>query len=437
MNYKLEKYFEHFEGKIELPIDCVIHNALLSAIFFKKKESQHCYLISLNKETNDAVINTTYFVGVDWVVENKLAIYVAPKLNTKRDIVTDATASELISVKQTDYVRMLFDCLKHAEVSKVINELFEIKWDKPEISIEQKNDLLTPLLVIQFLVLVKEIVRKGLKKSYYKRTDNLYGKVKGKIKVSETIKQNKVKNKNLHTICSFDIFGFDGLENRLIKKALLFAKRYLPVYVNMGSNALIKDLLDYIMPAFADVSTEVKVEEIRYMKHSVFYKHYAEVIHLANLILSRYGYNISNIEKQFISTPPFWIDMSKLFELYILGLLKDRFGSQVHYHFTHYGNELDFILKADGLKVVIDSKYKPKYNTQKEDKDIRQISGYARLEKVYSYLEKVYPESIDCLIIYPDQDKGLESLMDVDLLSNKIQHYHGVYKIGVKIPIIK
>ena len=70
------------------------------------------------------------------------------------------------------------------------------------MKIDQEQDLLTPLLVVQFLRIVKEIVRKGLKKSYYKVAQNLYGKVKGKILVAQTIKQNVLKNKALNTVCS-------------------------------------------------------------------------------------------------------------------------------------------------------------------------------------------------------------------------------------------
>ena len=48
---------------------------------------------------------------------------------------------------------------------------------------------------IQFLNLLKSIVRKGLKKSYYKVQENLNNKVKGKILVSTHIKQNIFKKR--------------------------------------------------------------------------------------------------------------------------------------------------------------------------------------------------------------------------------------------------
>lgn len=432
MEYSLQYYYEHYNGHIPLPLDLPAEQNEFTYLFTKKKGNQPCYNILKNIEPDKSVLTTSYFIGVDWVHEGKLAIYVAPKLNTKLLL----EEGDWHSIKETDYLNMLFSCIKHPEVSKEIKELFEIKWDKPEIIIEQKKDLLTPLLVVQYLVLVKDIVRKGLKKAYYRVNENLYAKVKGKVNVSQTIKRNLLRNKKLNTSCSFEEFGLNCVENRLLKKALLFIRKYLPTYLNIGSEAYIKDLINYISPAFDTISDEVDLSEIRHPKPNIFYKEYDEAIRLSKLILSRYGYNISNIEKETISTPPFWIDMSKLFELYVLGLLKDRFQSHIQYHFTHYGNELDFILRSEKYKLVIDAKYKPKYIDGKLDEDIRQVSGYARLKKVYDFLEKQYPESIDCLIIYPDQENGHSNLSDVELLTKEVSSYNGVFKLGVKLPLI-
>jgi 5-methylcytosine-specific restriction enzyme subunit McrC len=86
--------------------------------------------------------------------------------------------------------------------------------------------------------------------------------------------------------------------------------------------------------------------------------------------------------------------------------------------------------------MVIDAKYKLKYINGKDNQDIRQVSGYARLKKVYEDLNKKQGEVIDCLIIHPDQN-GLENLLSVDLKEKDIEHYYDVYKLGVKLPLVK
>jgi len=284
------------------------------------------------------------------------------------------------------------------------------------------------------------IVKKGLKKSYYKIERNLHSKVKGKILVSKTIKQNLSQNKNLHTYCTYDEFGVNNKENRLLKKALTFIKRYLPTYCDLADKRELIDTYNFINPAFQNVSNDIELNEIKNTKANSFYKEYKQATHIAKLILKRFAYNISNTSKDKIETPPFWIDMGILFELYVLGLLKDRFKHQVKYHVTTYGNELDFLLNTYNkeYQMVMDAKYKLKYTKENgmHHDDMRQVSGYARLEKVYNELKIEKGEIIDCLIIYPDQDEGVDKLKDVNLKQKEIPRYYDIYKLGIKLPYL-
>ena len=81
------------------------------------------------------------------------------------------------------------------------------------------------------------------------------------------------------------------------------------------------------MPAFVSVSDDVDIQQIKQFKANAFLKEYTEAIHLVKLILKRYGSNINHLnDSAKISTLPVWIDMSKLFELYVLALLNDTYG---------------------------------------------------------------------------------------------------------------
>lgn len=427
MSVKLLTYIEHEKALLNLDDSSHLVKELYQKTFIKKHRGKDaslpCYAINrLDEETNQYEINTGFFIGLDWIETNKSALYVAPKLNK--------------NAQEIDFISMLLASLKHNAVTNEIKELFVVKWDKPTIEITQKQDLLTPFLVVEFLSLLKQIVRKGLKKSYYKVEQNLQGRVKGKIQISKTIKKNLVKSKNLYTYCSFDEFGVDNKENRLLKKALLFIKRYLPTYTQLTNHNDLQNTFNYINPAFIQVSDNIQISEIKQTNINVFYKEYEQALYLAKLILKRFGYNISNTIKDKVKSPPFWIDMTKLFELYVLGLLKDRFQNQVKFQYKYYGNELDYLLNNDQYQMVIDAKYKLRYLKGKHDEDIRQISGYARLKKVYETLNKKQGEVIDCLIIHPDQN-GFENLLEVKLKEKPIEHYYDVYKVGVKLPLVK
>lgn len=191
------------------------------------------------------------------------------------------------------------------------------------------------------------------------------------------------------------------------------------------------------MPAFETVSSEIEINEIKHTKFNSFYKEYAEATRLAKIILKRFGYNINNAPQiKTIKTPPFWIDMAKLFELYVLGLLKNEFGNEVTYHLKiGRGNELDYLLNNEHYKMVVDAKYKTIYKTSLNTKDMRQVSGYARLKKVYDLLSIQTDKIIPCLIIYPDNE-GIKTFENVKLTESEIKKYVYFYKLGVKLPEI-
>jgi 5-methylcytosine-specific restriction enzyme subunit McrC len=413
--YKPISIKEHFNGL--QTFDC---GSMSKTLFFQKNVQKPCLEIEQQMD-GQYKVKTGYYIGIDWITENKSAIYVEPKLNNNS--------------RQTDYLKMLFSALKHAEVANYTEGLFEIKFDKPYIEIEQNQDLLTPLLIVQFLQVVKTIVRKGLKKSYYKVENNLNSKVKGKIIVSKTLKSNILKNKITHTVCQFEEFGYNSLENRLLKKALLFVQRYLPTFKMKESQVYANEVFNYILPAFEHVDDTINLNDIKHSKTNVFYKEYEEGLRLARLILKRFGYNISTINKQEkVEIPPFWIDMSKLFELYVLGLLKDRFGKKIEFQARGRYGSVDYLLKDNDLKCIIDAKYKPQYLEEYQAEDIRQLSGYARDKGVLAKLNTSYTTIVDCLIIYPDQNAD-EKLKE-DLKEIEITQFVQFYKTSVKLPEI-
>lgn len=407
--------------------------------FKRRKTDGQCAVFHSEKERLS--ITTSYYIGADWVpgFEKNHWLYVESKLNKNYD---KATGEEMESLDpqdlvEVDVLRMLFDALQEPEVRDHTQELFEIKFDSEWIPLTRKQDLISPLIMIQFLNLVKDIVRKGLKKSYYRVEENLYAKVKGKVLVAKTIKQNLVKNNNLNTYCQYDQFGVNGIENRILKKTLVYIKRYLSTYKGLAHASFFQESFNYIQPAFVDVSEEVSLNDIKHLKFNPFYRNYGKAIDLAKLILQRFSYNLNSIQDQeTILTPPFWIDMSKLFELYVLGKLRRKFPNkkELDYQFGDRANQLDFILKSDDYQMVIDSKYKSKYTYHFVTDDMRQVSGYARLKKVHKFFGLSEGTLIDCLIIYPDLVNGLEDLPS-NLKEFEIPNYFGLYKVGLRIPL--
>lgn len=397
-----------------------------SSILFKQKEDCKCIEITQDS-TSKKKLNSNFYIGTDWLNKNEVAIYVAPKLNDE--------------TQQTDYLKLLFSCLRHSDVATYTKNLYEIKFEEPFIEIEQKQDLLTPLLVVQFLQVVKTIVRKELKKSYYKVEYNLNAKIKGKVLVTQTLKQNIIKNKPTKTFCQYDEFGFNCIENRILKRTLVFVQKYLALFPDYSK--LVSPVINYCLPAFHEVDENIDLKTLKGITHNSFYKEYKEALHISSLILKRFGYNIKEIDtlnNKTVKVPPFWIDMPKLFELYVLGMLKDKYFNNIKFQIQGTYGQPDFVFVGDNEKMIIDTKYKRKYQQEKyQAEDIRQLSGYARDTKVLSRLGYITVEEqdkvIDCLIIYPDQNAS-EKLND-NLKANPIGGFTRFYKMPIKLPTIE
>ena len=387
------------------------------------------------KRTNEGEVclQAGYYIGALWLVKYHKFVYIEPKMN-KKQIAEGSPAQE--EWAEIDYLKMLLSITRLDP--KDTRDLIKIYWDEPPITIEQQKDTLTPFLMVQFLLLLKRIVRKGLKKSYYTVEENLNNRIKGKIQLAKHLEQNVFKNKLTAHVCRFQEFGMDNLENRFLKKVLQFIISFKNTHPNYfaGNDKSICELITYCSPHFELISEEIDVENLKKLTPTTFFKEYEEAIRIGKHILKRFSYNITETTQQKVAIPPFWIDMPKLFELYVYKKLKEQFGGrgEVLYNFIADYTELDFLLNTSEYKMVIDAKYKPIYEDSRVIEDIRQVSGYARLTKVYEKLGlKDSNELIDCLIIYPslEENKGLN-------IENKkeISVYKNIYKLSVSIPLI-
>ncbi|MCJ8498046.1 McrC family protein [Chryseobacterium salipaludis] len=449
---------------------------------FKSEHGRNIYPFHLSLKEHTCELRADYYVGVDWLIEGEKFVQVEPKLNTSAissfvkktetdefdhqktredDNPYDEPASEE-AMAEVDYLRMLLELAGNPYTVPFIPAVLTIDWEAEPIILEQRDDRLTPFLIVQFLQLLKSIVRKGLKKSYYTVDQNLANRVKGKILVGQNIKQNVLRNRMTRTVCRYQEFGSDTLENRFLKKVLTFATHYVrndKVFFKRNSGNKthstfeeeLLHIINYCRPAFEHVSDDVRETDLKNIKYNPFFQEYKEAIQLGSHILKKYSYNISNTAELKVKTPPFWIDMPLLFELFVYHkLLKANPSAQnkIIYQFGTYGNYLDLLVKDGANSMIIDAKYKLHYQHSHIHHDIRQVSGYARLRKVRQEvgLDLHDDRNIACLIIYPTMSDNFE-ILNLDSMyrlinDNKddspfaIKAYHQVYKMGVALPVI-
>ena len=403
-------------------------------ILKKDRQGNPVYPFDIKRTNEEEVcLQAGYYVGALWLVKHHKFIYIEPKMNKKQ--IAEGSPAQEEEWAEIDYLKMLFSIT--GLDPKDTQDLIKIYWDEPPITIEQQKDTLTPFLMVQFLLLLKRIVRKGLKKSYYTVEENLNSRIKGKIQLAKHLKQNVFKNKLTAHVCRYQEFGMDNLENRFLKKVLQFIISFKNTHPNYfaGNDKSICKLITYCSPDFKLISEEINIENLKKLTPNTFFKEYKEAIRIGQHILKRFSYNITETTQQKVTIPPFWIDMPKLFELYVYKKLQEQFGGrgEVLYHFIADYTELDFLLDTPKYKMVIDAKYKPIYEDSRVIDDIRQVSGYARLTKVYEKLGlENSNELIDCLIIYPSLDEDT----NFNLKDKKIDGYRNIYKLSVSIPLI-
>lgn len=121
---------------------------------------------------------------------------------------------------------MLNICLETSDILKHSDELFGIDLKREPVRLPAHLDLITPLMIVQFLILVHRIVRKGIKKTYLNVDRNLQNRAKGKILTSQTIAKNHLAARINWTYCRFDEYTIDNPENRFLKKCLSFIVSY-------------------------------------------------------------------------------------------------------------------------------------------------------------------------------------------------------------------
>lgn len=445
----LYEHYHYGENKGRLSLDECQGLIEQEYIRFPKSDREALpYFYLKQRYDGDYDCQTNYYIGLDWLEVSKKSIYVEPKMNNQNVMI--------------DHLSMLFEALEEPENINHLEGLCEVDFDRPMIKIEQKhNDDLTIFLIVEFLQILKHIVKIGLKKQYYFEKNTLKGRIKGKLNISESITNSFNKQTIIDNVCSYQMFGVDHDENRLLKKAYNIAARFLESYTFQQKGlAELKNIVSYIRPVFREVGDELDVNKIKAFKPNPFYKKHEQGIKLAQLILKRLAYNTAFQNDQLVTVPPYWIDMSKLFELYVFKKLREIYPETgaVTYHIRTHRQELDFILNTENeygekVQLIIDAKYKPRYiNRGIGMDDARQLSGYTRLANMYKRFDiqpqyGCYPV-IDALIIYPDQlqdsiDRSSENIVPCKYLQLKkigilgIDHnYVQFYKLGIQLPEI-
>lgn len=353
-------------------------------------------------------LEASFYIGADWLVTNEVSAIVLPK------------------IKNIDYIEM-FLCALSVDSNKESNyfsHCYHIDFEEPVISVPKELNQLAPLLLIHYITLLKKLIRVGLKKDYIIVEENLKSKVKGHILIGEHLRRNVIPCRNDRFFCRYQQYTTNIPVNRLLKKALIFANQMLMSLSLSHHYANLQNQINHLLTYFEDVSCDVSISEIKQCSGNKLYKHYNNAVMVAKNILRRYDYSLSNISSENNSVPPFWIDMSRLFEMYVYSKLNETYPGQIKFQVPGYRKtavDYIFIPKVGERPLIIDAKYKPRYEYTNRGilPDIEEICRYGRdlrILKTFGLNLEKGNEEIGCIIIYPS--KIFEDISDYNESSN-------------------
>lgn len=385
----------------------------------------------------------SYYIGASWLVKNELAVIVTPKMKNIDFVTMFLAALEVDTKNESDYFA----------------KCYGIQFDEPTIETDEQLNQLTPLLVLHFVSLLDRLVKRGLKKDYVIREENLKTKVKGRLMFTKHLQKNVFQQRSDRVYCQYQEYTDDIPENRLLKKALLFADRIINNYESLKAQSSyfeIQSRLSKLKNRLDGVSDEIEPYQVQKLSTNKLFKEYKDAIRVAKMLLRRYDYSISEASQEQHTTPPFWIDMARLYEMYVYSKLNAVYGSQIAFQVPgHFRTAVDFIKKDEGI--ILDTKYKPHYENSNRGiiDDIREMSGYARDTRILRALGAADDGSeIKCVIIYPEPrcfkpEEGEADIVDdcpemsmfdgspIIRQCSKIKQFRNFYQISVKLPMMK
>ena len=366
---------------------------------------------------------SSYYIGLSEI--NGQHIQVLPKL------------------ENLDFMSLFSFALLYQPSSEYFSSCYDINWEKEIYASTELYNILTPLLVMQYLNILDKLVGKGLKRDYITIEENLHSKIRGKLKPIANWRKNEIKKKEDYFFCQYQVFSANIPVNRLLKKALdisiLLLGNVRSRSRNMTGLAFLSSKMKLI-EAFKNIDSNVRLESIRNYKFDKLNMYYSEAIKLAKCII-RHQDNALTDGSGKKKVPLFLIDMSRLYEVYVLGILQTHYPNNILFQVKgSYGTQCDYLHIGEGI--VLDAKYKLWYSSYNGRRshvdsmvaDIREISAYARDERFLNLMNNNV-STPKCVIIHPDEETtNLGAVLSDSVKNNKVEGYRDFYRLSIDLP---
>ena len=255
---------------------------------------------------------------------------------------------------------------------------------------------LLEIFISMFLEELSKLIQKGIKSDYLQKEENL-NFLKGKLKISEQIKQNSVHKERFYV--QFEEFSNNRVENRLIKTTLQY------LYKKSKSNKNQQRIREFLF-VFDEIqiSHNIKID-FEKIKLNRQMKDYEQILLWCKTFLLENSFSAYKGDDLAYAL---LFDMNLLFESYVYDYLRKNgsfknIKNQDKKHHLAYENEKGkFALKPDIVindgEIIIDTKWKI-LSLEKSNQGISQSDMY----QLYAYGTK-YENCKKLYLIYPKDE---------------------------------
>lgn len=353
---------------------------------YKKEEEQNSY-----------IEKTTFEAIEKFVLENETEQYL--KITTKKGFGKVLQAQNYVGVIQTKdgtTIEILpkIKELENEKLKEILIKMLKTLKKSPfknfnTANLKASKMPLLEIFIFMFLEELAKLVQKGIKSDYVQKEENLKF-LKGKLKISEQIKQNSVHKERFFV--QYEEFSNDRVENRLIKTTLEY------LYKKSKSNKNQQRIREFLF-VFDEIKVSHNIKtDFEKIKLNRQMKDYEQVLLWCKTFLlenSFSPYKGDDIAFALL------FDMNLLFESYVYDYLRkngkfENIKNQDKKHHLAYENQNGkFALKPDIVidegKIIIDTKWKilslEKSNQGISQSDMYQLYAYGTK---YENCEKLY-----------------------------------------------
>lgn len=342
-------------------------------------------------------------------------------LSAKRGVGKIIRAKNYVGVLQINQYKQLqilpkIHGITNAESKIVLLKMLRTLGDFPSKSFNVADISVSTMPIFEVFIRLyireaQKVVRKGLHSSYYPVEDNLTV-YKGKINFSKQISHNLTHKERFYV--SYDEFGVNRAENRLLKTTLMYLNK---VSTNEANRKDIKRLMYHFDPIEISSSIEFDFSNVHLNRSTI---HYESALNWARVFLTKRSFTSFSGDTTICSL---LFPMERLFESYVSKSLKHLLHNsnwnvtlqeQKYYLFEKkFGLRPDIVIRhsEDNRTIVIDTKWKVLKNNPCQNYGLSQTDMY----QMYAYGKKY--NATDLFIMYP-LHQGFDSEQVISFKSN-------------------